>query len=141
MIPKAKIEEWKALAEKATPGEWRNYGDAGLSAFTPGEDVGLGPTNNVIELLENNDDWDHSRPGCFERDEDGDFAAAAREAVPALLSEREEMLALLLEAATLSAGVEDHEASGKIDCGLECHLGERAKTLSERLAAFLKESP
>jgi len=93
-----KIEEWETLAKAATPGPWRKargHEEAwtlpnGAKDWEGGWVFGAG----VVEVM--------GYKGCGSHDiqwSDADRALvlAARAAVPALLAEREEMLALLRE--------------------------------------------
>jgi hypothetical protein len=69
-IDPKKLEEWKRLAEAATPGPWRT----GRKVFR----TCYGQVNGTESLI-----------GLLDRSEDAAFAAAAREAVPVLLAEAE----------------------------------------------------
>jgi hypothetical protein len=73
-IPKAKIEELRALAEKATPGPWTV--EVGLDA----DDVRARPSLNCSIATAQRCEEDDAR-----------FIAAAREALPALLDEVERL--------------------------------------------------
>jgi hypothetical protein len=85
-IDKAKIAEWEALAVKATPGPWRQGG--GLS-----DDTVVGPDGEGVAY-------------DLQSERDAPFVAAAREAVPALLSEREEREAVVERLTTIAAAAE-----------------------------------
>jgi hypothetical protein len=107
VIDPKKIEEWRAAAEDAPPEPYR-------SDYILDER----PGGTEIEALR--------------RDERADrFYASAREAIPALLAEREEMLALLRE-------IEERGAGDGEETGICPACQRRGHTPSDcRLAAFL----
>lgn len=89
MIPPAQLKEWRALADAATPGPWH------APSLASG-----------VRHLERNVEWygdqcpdDHNLPGRRGADggsSDGNFIAAARTAVPALIDEVERLRSALL---------------------------------------------
>lgn len=72
-------QEWRDLAEKATPGPW-TWEDGPATLYS-----GRGPFHDLLGRLE--PDWNGQN--------NLDFIAAARSAVPALLAEVERLRALL----------------------------------------------
>ena len=95
MIDPKKIEEWKALTEAATPGPWSADDRDPKTGYLCGAIVVQVPAvgarvegRGVIANVRH--DGPRHRP-----DANAAFIAAAREALPALLAEREEREALL----------------------------------------------
>lgn len=82
MIPRETLERWRALADAATPGPW--YAPDDGDHVVDGNGDYLMTDNNVL---------------CPER-ADFKFTAAAREAVPALISEIERLRTALTSAST-----------------------------------------
>lgn len=84
-IDKAKIEEWKALAAKATPGPWRVDGPAWSEpAYIAAPEPDRPQDKDLSRVVFGPETSDEGE------DADRDFILAAREALPALLAEREE---------------------------------------------------
>ena len=80
MIPRAKIEEWKRLSFGARKGPWAVQDEMYVVAADGGR-----------VLFGDGGGWGTANP------EDAALIAASREAIPALLSERETLLGLLRE--------------------------------------------
>jgi hypothetical protein len=81
------FEEWKRLAEEATPGPWEHDGDA----LSWDEEQGYASEHVVTSVGE----WRQQSPdtgaAMAQQARDAHFIAAAREAVPALIAEVERL--------------------------------------------------
>src|SRR6266498_672669 len=99
-----KIAEWEQLADAAPVGPWRvddertefDLEPLGITAFCRSIEI-IGPEEadgSVVIIAEHREPIEEPTTGVKSTFE---FIAAAREAVPALLAEREELLALLQE--------------------------------------------
>lgn len=86
MIPKSKLEEWKKLADSATPGPWEVYNG--------GWHLGIEAADGSIASVEHCDAFD-GKPSAA-------FIAASREAVPALIEEVERLRETLDDIARLN---------------------------------------
>jgi hypothetical protein len=97
-ITQEQLEEWKKLAEKATPGPWYITGDpwfrdcSGVLAGNP--DPHVAPMiADCEQLAGEREEWRNDHPGiaCGDADDDAAFIAASRTAVPSLVSEVERL--------------------------------------------------
>lgn len=94
-IPKSKLAYWRRLAAEATPAPWAT------GAAVVG---GLGET--VVRAAGDAGDFAYL---VFGRQADRDFILTSREAVPALLAERDDLLALLRELGVTPEAARDEQ--------------------------------
>lgn len=129
MIHKSQLASWRAVCEAATPGPWRN----GIGGVVQLSDAGKGYPLDYY-------------PGCADvvttdgadsvvaTENDLEFIAAARTAMPALLDEVERLRKLVGEACDLADIADDLIDPAALPCG------EDRDAASDRLAAIRKEA-
>jgi len=85
MIPTQQLDEWKRLADAATPMPWQWQSVEGYVGLLAPADLNVHPyeLRSVMEL--GVEYGPQEKPRMTSRKEDEDFIAAARSAVPALL--------------------------------------------------------
>lgn len=96
MITEEQLREWRELAEKATPGRWQWWTSNSWRRLK--SELGTGTTRNVLEPYTV---WHDKHPDCLVHDDDMDFIAASRTAVPALCEEVERLREALSLAETI----------------------------------------
>lgn len=98
MITNEQLAEWKGLAEKATPGPWSKRNKVG---YVYSDDP---QSSCVVAVCGDFLDKELTRFNGDRWNADGDFIAASREAIPALIAEIERLKAALEDMA-LQAGM------------------------------------